>query len=163
MLERLEVHGKVYEPLAVVAGVVSYSEEELTQLVQAKLIPAAMIDNEWFVDKLAAVQLQHTTPSDIQKRKHAAHKLKRADAIKTVYATNADTKTVQPMLVTLQASAVLACGLLVGSLLFWSDQANIDLVALEAGVFKASEAFLEGLAPVWSTWQDLGNTYIYDK
>lgn len=162
MLERLEVHGKVYEPISVVAEGVTYSEEELTELVQAKLVPAAMIDNQWFVDRAAVLREQQVRPSDAEKRKQVLRKVERADAIKTVYATNKPSSPHETYATSLQAGAVVACGLLVGSLLYWSDQAGVDALALEAGVWGASEAFLEGVKPVWSTWQGVFNSAWYE-
>lgn len=162
-MERLEVHGKVYEPLPVVAEGTSYSEAELTQLVETKQVPAAMIDNQWFVDRAATVKLSQTIPSEAAKRRNATSKVNRASAIKAVYATTPDEPPPHPLTTTLQASAVVACGLLVGTLLYWSDQAGIDVLALEAGVIGAADAFAGGLEPMWETWESVIKSAWYAK
>lgn len=163
MLERLEVHGKIYEPVSVVADVVSYSVEELTQLARDKVVPAAMIESEWFVDRSAVIAVQKTHPNSTERRKRAAQKLKRAHAVKAVYATPAASPEPEPLTRTMQATAILACGLLVGSLLYWTDEAGVDMLTLQAGAVQAGDLFLEGLKPVWSTWQSIDVGLWYDK
>lgn len=155
MLERLEVHGKVYEPVSVVAESVSYSEEELIELIKAKHVPGALIDSEWFVDRVAAVREQKIRPSNANKRTHAARKVTRAEAIKTVYAERQSQAPAASHIVSLQAVAVIGCGLLVGSLMYWTDQAQLDTLMLEAGVIEAGASFVEGMQPVWEVWSEV--------
>ena len=163
MLERLEVHGKVYEPVSVVAEAVSYSVEELTQLARDKVVPAAMIDSEWFVDRSAVTAVQKTHPSNAKRRTLANQKLNRAQTVKAVYATRPDNPTPHPLTRSLQAATVLTCGLLVGSLLYWSDQSGVDVLTLQAGALQASDVFIEGMKPVWSAWQSIDFNVWYEK
>lgn len=154
MLERLEVHGKTYEPVTAVVFDLPFDAETLQQLARAKAVRAAFIDGQWFVDRDSVWQYHQELKNAETRRRQASGKMERAQHVKLLY--RSQQAPPQRMLVWLQAATVVTCGLLVGVLFSSAYQNGVGVTQLQAGVVHAVNDISAGVAPMLSVWQELG-------